>query len=102
MGILHKQPRSHSFTAPGLSLYTALLAQVDGWIREVALGICALVHAYNVPCVVLGGGIMEQAYVFEGTKELAERFLIPGFRGVRIVQASLGNMAGLYGAASLV
>lgn len=81
---------------------TALLAQVDGWIREVALGICALVHAYNVPCVVLGGGIMEQAYVFEGTKELAERFLIPGFRGVRIVQAGLGNMAGLYGAASLV
>ena len=79
-----------------------LLAQVNGWLREVALGICALVHAYNIPCVVLGGGIMEQPYVFGEAKEMAERFLIPGFRGVRIVQASLGNMAGLYGAASLV
>lgn len=41
----------------------ALLSQVNGWLREAALGICTLVHAYNVPCVVLGGGIMEQPYV---------------------------------------
>ena len=80
----------------------ALLSQVNDWLREVALGICTLVHAYNVPCVVLGGGIMEQPYVFREVKNTAEQFLIPGFRGVRILQAGLGNMAGLYGAASLV
>lgn len=80
----------------------ALLSQLNGWLREVALGICTLVHAYNVPCVILGGGIMEQPYVFREAKEMVEQFLIPGFRGVRILQASLGNMAGLYGAASLV
>ena len=80
----------------------ALLSQVNDWLREVALGICTLVHAYNVPCVVLGGGIMEQPYVFREVKNTAEKFLIPGFRGVRILQAGLGNMAGLYGAASLV
>lgn len=79
-----------------------LRAQVDGWLREVALGICALVHAYNVPCVILGGGIMEQPYVFEGAKAMTEHFLVPGFRSIRILPAKLGNMAGLYGAYSLV
>lgn len=79
-----------------------VLRQVlDRWLEEVAAGICALVHCYNIPCVLLGGGIMEQPLVFAKAKNLAEERLIPGFRGVTIRQAALGNMAGLYGAAQL-
>lgn len=75
---------------------------VDSWLDEVAAGVCALIHVYNVPCVILGGGIMEQPYAFEGAKKRIERNLIRGFQGVRIKPASLGNMAGLYGVFSLL
>ena len=74
---------------------------LDRWLEEVAAGVCALVHCYNIPRVLLGGGIMEQPLVFTETKRLVEERLIPGFRGVTICQAALGNMAGLYGAACL-
>lgn len=74
---------------------------VDRWLDEVAAGICTLVHAFNVPCVVLGGGVMEQPYAIEGARRRVAERLIPGFRGVRVEGASLGNMAGLYGAARL-
>lgn len=74
---------------------------LNRWLEEVAAGICALVHCYNIPCVLLGGGIMEQPLVFAEAKRLAEERLIPGFRGVTVRQAALGNMAGLYGAAYL-
>ena len=74
----------------------ALRQVLDRWLEEVAAGICALVHCYNIPCVLLGGGIMEQPLVFAKAKNLAEERLIPGFRGVTIRQAALGNMAGLY------
>lgn len=80
----------------------ALKQVLDRWLEEVAAGICALVHCYNIPCVLLGGGIMEQPLVFNQAKRLTLEHLIPGFRGVEIRQAALGNMAGLYGAASLV
>ncbi|MCI8493483.1 ROK family protein [Anaerotruncus sp.] len=76
-------------------------AAVDAWLDQVAAGLCALIHAYNVPCVVLGGGVMEQPYAIEGTARRVYERLIPGFRGVKVVGAKLGNMAGLYGAYSL-
>ena len=68
---------------------------------SMAAGLCGLIHTYNVPCVVLGGGVMEQPYAIEGARERTLARLIPGFRGVRILGARLGNMAGLYGAAGL-
>lgn len=79
----------------------ALRQVLNRWLEEVAAGICTLVHCYNIPCVLLGGGIMEQPLVFAGAKRLAEERLIPGFRGMTVRQAALGNMAGLYGAAYL-
>lgn len=71
---------------------------LEGWMDEVAIGICALVHCYNVPDMVLGGGILEQELVFNGIRDRVEKYLIPGFRGVTLHKAALGNMAGLYGA----
>lgn len=79
----------------------AVKAVVDAWLDQVAAGLCTLIHAYNVPCAVLGGGVMEQPYAIEGAAQRVYERLIPGFRGVKVVGAKLGNMAGLYGAYSL-
>lgn len=79
----------------------AVAAVVDSWLDELAAGVCALIHVYNIPCVVLGGGVLEQPYAISGVRARVEKWLIPGFRGVRVLGAKLGNMAGLYGAASL-
>lgn len=81
---------------------TVVRSLVDHWLDEVAAGLCTLIHTYNIPCAVLGGGVMEQPYAIDGVRRRVEERLIPGFRGVRICAAELGNMAGLYGAASLV
>lgn len=74
---------------------------VDHWLDEVAAGVCTLIHAYNVPCVILGGGVMEQPYAINGACTRIKERIIPGFSGVRVTGAKLGNLAGLYGAASM-
>ncbi|MDL2217464.1 ROK family protein [Christensenellaceae bacterium OttesenSCG-928-M15] len=79
----------------------AVRAAVDAWLDDVAAGLCTLLHAFNVPLLVLGGGVMEQPYAIAGARSRTHQRMIPGFAGVRIEGAKLGNMAGLYGAASL-
>ena len=74
---------------------------LESWEMAVAKGICSLVHVYNVPLVVLGGGIMENRQVFSDIQNLVNTLIIPGFRGVSIQKAGLDNKAGLYGAYSL-
>lgn len=76
-------------------------ALVDHWLDEVAAGLCSLIHIYNVPHIVLGGGVMEQPYAIDGVRTRTLERLIRGFCTPRIEKASLGNMAGLYGAAEL-
>lgn len=74
---------------------------VDLWIDEVVFGLVSLVHIFNPPCIVLGGGVMEQEYVLEQVREKLPPLVSPGFRGFRILRAGLGNRAGLTGAALL-
>lgn len=74
---------------------------VDAWIDEIVLGLLTLIHIFNPSCIVLGGGVMEQPYVLKQIREKLKRQTIPGFEGVRVCQASLGNSAGLLGAAYL-
>ena len=71
------------------------------WEKRVTQGICSLIHLYNVPLVILGGGIMENDMIFTSIKDMIHLHLIPGFYGTAIEKASLGNQAGLYGAYSL-
>ena len=52
----------------------------------------------NVPCLILGGGILEQPLVLAGIQERVRILAIPGFENVVIRSAELGNRAGLYGA----
>lgn len=75
-------------------------AVVDAWIDEIVWGLVSLVHIFNPGCIVLGGGVMAQPYVLEQVRERLIPVVSPGFRGVRVVKASLGNQAGMMGAVS--
>lgn len=74
---------------------------VDCWIDEVVLGLRSIIHILNPAMVILGGGIMEQPYLSSEIRRRLIPFLIPTCRNVRICSASLGNRAGLFGAAAL-
>ena len=76
-------------------------AVLDAWIEQIAIGLCSLTHVYNVPLFILGGGILEQEYVFNNIKKAYQKYVIPGFDGIQIHQAKLGNKAGIYGALAL-
>lgn len=77
----------------------AVKALVDQWILEIVYGLISLVHIFNPSMIVLGGGIMEQEYVVQCVREQLEKQIMSSFRSVKIVQAQLGNMAGMLGAA---
>lgn len=75
---------------------------LDQWLDEVATGLLSILHIYNIPCLVLGGGVLEQEIVLNGIKSRIRDAAISGFQDVAIVAAQLGNQAGLYGAMSNV
>ncbi len=71
---------------------------VDDWIDEILLGLSSLIHIFNPPCVILGGGVMAQPYIIQSLRERIGRYVMPSFLPVRILPAELGNTAGLLGA----
>lgn len=74
---------------------------IDAWIDEVVLGLITLVHIFNPADIILGGGVLAQRYVMEETAKRLQNRISPGFRGVTLRVAKLGNQAGLMGAAFL-
>lgn len=77
-----------------------LMDVLTAWTDEIGIGLCSFAAVYNIPLFVLGGGIMEQPLVFQKTEEAFQKHLIPGFHGIALKKARLGNQAGLYGAAA--
>lgn len=75
-----------------------VLSIIDKWCETVALGLCSIVHLYNLPAVIIGGGILEQDSIYQAIEQKFHAHLLDGFRGTRIRKASLGNKAGMYGA----
>ncbi|PZM62800.1 ROK family protein [Paenibacillus dendritiformis] len=73
---------------------------VDDWITEVAAGLASIVHIFNPSAIVVGGGVMERDELVRQAEARTKEFIMDSFAGVRIVKASLGNKAGLLGAAS--
>lgn len=71
---------------------------VDHWIDEIILGLSTITHIFNPPCIILGGGIMAQPYVLEQINQKIAHKIMPSFAHVKIINASLGNSAGLLGA----
>ncbi len=80
---------------------TEVKAVIDAWIDEIVYGLMSLVHIFNPSDIVLGGGVLAQSYVIEQVRTRLMERISPGFRSVTLHQASLGNHAGLMGAAWL-
>lgn len=80
---------------------TPVSGAVDAWARRAALGLSSLIHIFNPPCLVLGGGIMESAEIFRRVCRETQALLAPGFETVQIRPALLGNRAGMLGAGYL-
>ncbi len=78
---------------------------VDGlfsqWIDEVACGLASLIHIFDPPLVVLGGGILSPPQTIQRIKNRLPHFLRESYQGVPLCQAALGNQAGMLGAAHL-
>ncbi len=72
--------------------------QVDGWINEVVTGLVSLVYIFNPSCIILGGGVMSQPYIIDAVEKSLPSHVMPSFRKLSVKKASLGNLAGLYGA----
>lgn len=74
----------------------------DLWVHRTSMGIASLIHIFNPPCVVLGGGLMEDSErVFQICQNVYP-LLAPGFCHLTISKAELGNRAGMLGAGYLV
>jgi len=78
----------------------AVLEQVG---HRLGAGITGLVNAFNPELVVVGGGVMAAGELLLGPARdvVARRALRPSREGVRVVQAGLGDAAGMIGAATL-
>lgn len=68
------------------------------WAEDVARGLGGLTHALNPDCIILGGGIMQQALAFRLVQEAYPRFVMASYRETPLRQAVLGNQAGMFGA----
>lgn len=78
---------------------TRVKAQIDDWIDEIVLGLVIAVHIFNPPALILGGGIMNEAYIVEQTERRLRQAVMPGYRDVVVRHAFLGSGAGILGAA---
>ena len=70
---------------------------VIDWIHEVMWGLVSLIHIFNPPCIILGGGIMNEAFILNEIQKNINAYIMKSYQHVEIKQASLGNTAGLQG-----
>lgn len=77
----------------------AIKAELDAWIDEIVLGLVSLCCIFNPPCIVVGGGIMNEYYIRTQVDEKLHETIMPNFRQVKLLKAELGNKAGMLGAA---
>jgi len=71
---------------------------LEDWLDEMETGLASLIHVFNPSCTVLGGGIMDETSIITRIREHLPQRLMPQYRNTEILQAGLGNKAGLYGA----
>ena len=67
------------------------------WSEEAAFGLASLIHIFNPRLLVLGGGILADADIFQRIKQQTLKKTMPESRNVEIRPAKLGNQAGLLG-----
>ncbi len=74
---------------------------IDNWIDEIIGGLSTLIFIFNPPCIVLGGGIMNEDYIISEIDHRIHARSIHSFQSVQIKKAELKNQAGMLGAAYL-
>ena len=80
---------------------TRLESLLDDWVTEVSLGLTSLIHIFNPPAIIIGGGIMEQEKLVDMVDKKVKELIMESYSDVQILRAVLGNKAGVLGAASL-
>ena len=74
---------------------------LDGWVTEVAYGLVSLIHLFNPPAIIIGGGVMEQDMLAAMVDRKVRELIMDSYADVKILKAVLGNKAGVLGAVSL-
>ena len=76
---------------------------VDYEAEYLAMGISNLLNTLDPEIVVLGGGVsLAGDFLIDRVKESLKKYALPSaLEGLKIVQAELGNDAGILGAAYL-
>ncbi len=78
---------------------TLIHAVIDNWIDEIVGGLTTLIFIFNPPLIVLGGGIMNEAYVVSEIERRIHARPVHSFKHVQIKKAEMKNQAGMLGAA---
>lgn len=76
-------------------------AVIDNWIDEIIGGLTTLIFIFNPPCIILGGGIMNEDYIISEIDRRIHARPMHSFQSVKIKKAELKNQAGMLGAAYL-
>ncbi|MGM8366638.1 ROK family protein [Virgibacillus sp. W0181] len=74
---------------------------IERWVTEIAIGLISIVHIFNPAAIIIGGGIMEQEALIHLIASQVKTNILENFHPIEIVNASLGNTAGMLGALSL-
>jgi glucokinase len=76
---------------------------IDAEARWLGIGFTNLLHLYSPDLIVMGGGLSNGFDLLEPSiRTVVQQRAMPAYRDVPIVQAELGDRAGLIGAASLI
>lgn len=76
---------------------TAIAEILDTWIIEVCAGLISLINIFNPRTIVLGGGLMEQAFIIDKINEHLITHVHDSVSPIDIIPAQLGNKAGMLG-----
>ncbi len=70
----------------------------------LGIGLVNMVNIVSVPLIVVGGGISQAGdWLLEPARQvIRERAFPPQHRKAQVVQAELGDLSGIYGAAAMV
>jgi glucokinase len=79
------------------------LAFWQAYGRDLGAGLASLIYVLTPEAIVIGGGVSASAdFFFPAVKaEIEQRVLLSSRTGLQVLKASLGNQAGIVGAAKL-